>query len=256
MSGAVSILSLVANNQAANVYIKYASTLVGRDKACRFAQYFSRLLVYILSQRSTNQSKANLAWLSTLTKVQGAMGTTRKIMRSGKFIDFLNLLVKALLGTEDEVSKFLNAMHKLGMFIFMAYDTVGLLGSLSLVTLRDPARIGRAAQRGWMTAIVCQLLAAAYQLRNLSLRRADLERVRRHVEKSADVLGDREIVVEQQIIDKQACAARRQLLAAALDLTIPVKGLGLLGINEGVVALAGTITSLLGIQDALGKITG
>ncbi|KAJ1950891.1 Peroxisomal membrane protein PMP27 [Linderina macrospora] len=254
MSGAISILSLVANNHAANIYIKYASTLVGRDKACRFAQYFSRFLVYLLSQRTTKPT--GTSWLTALTKVQGAMGTTRKIMRSGKFIDFLNLFVKSLATKgEDEVTKFLNSVHKLGMFVFMAFDTLGLLGSLSVVTLRDAGKVGRTAQRGWMVAIVCQLLAAVYQLRSLRMREVDLERVRRHVEKSADVMGDREIAVEQQIIKSQAQAARRQLVVAALDLTIPVKGLGLLPINEGLVALAGTVTSLLGAQDVLAKIT-
>ncbi|KAI8320502.1 peroxisomal biogenesis factor 11 [Martensiomyces pterosporus] len=259
MSGVVDLVSAVANSNATSVYVKYTSTLVGRDKLCRLAQYFSRLLVYVLNRRiqAAGKTAGAVEWLAALVKIQGAMGTTRKIMRSGRFIDFLQLFVRAVQAKgEDDVVRLLSALHKLGMFAFMAADTLGLLGTtLGLIKLRDPAKVGRAAQRGWMLAIVCQLLTAVYQLRNLAMREADLQRVRQHVEKSADVLGDRECVVEEQIIRRQKAQANRQLLAAALDLTIPVRGLGILNINEGLVALAGTITSLLGVQDVLSKIT-
>ncbi|KAJ1963589.1 Peroxisomal membrane protein PMP27 [Dipsacomyces acuminosporus] len=259
MSGVVDLVSTVANSSVTNVYVKYTTTLVGRDKLCRLAQYFSRFLVYLINRKMQTSGKTAGAveWLATLVKIQGAMGTTRKIMRSGKFIDFFQLFVRALQAKgEDEISKLLNILHKLGMFGFMAGDTIGLLGStLGLIRLKDPAKVGRAAQRAWMLAIVSQLLSSVYQLRALALREADLQRVRKHVEKSADVLGDRECVVEEQIIRRQKAQANRQLLVSVLDLTIPLKGLGIVNINEGIVGLAGTITSMLGAQDVLAKIT-
>ncbi|KAI7831937.1 peroxisomal biogenesis factor 11 [Kickxella alabastrina] len=238
MSTVLSLVSAATNSGAANVY--HAG---GRDKACRFGQYFSRLLVYLISQRMSARGKtpASIEWMATFAKTQAAMATTRKMMRSGKFIDFLQLFMRSLKNKgEDELVHLLGLFHKASMFVFMAADTLGLMGStLTLVRLRDPANVTRVGQRGWLLAIVCQLISAAYQLHNISVREADLRRVRMHVEKAADVMGDRE------------CA----LVASALDLVIPAKGLGLLNINEGLVALAGTVTSLMGIQDVVSKVS-
>ncbi|KAJ2509694.1 hypothetical protein GGI11_005770, partial [Coemansia sp. RSA 2049] len=58
---------------------------------------------------------------------------------------------------------------------------------------------------------------------------------------------------EERAVAAQRAAAGRTLLLSALDLTIPIKGLALVGVNEGLVALAGTVTSLMGIQDSLAK---
>ncbi|KAJ2756143.1 Peroxisomal membrane protein PMP27 [Coemansia pectinata] len=253
----MSIVAAAANSSATATYMKYASQLTGRDKACRFTQYFARLLAYLVTRRislqGTKPSASALDWLSTLTKIQGTMSTTRKILRSGKFIDFFHLLVRSLhQGGGDEVERLLNTGHKLGMFVFMLADSVGILHSaLGLVRLRDPQKVTRVAMRGWWLALVCQLMAGAYQLRALVIREADLNRVRRHLEKDADVMADRECVVEERAVMVKKRAAVRQVVAAALDLTIPTAGLGLLGLNEGVVALAGTITSLMGVQDIL-----
>ncbi|KAJ2745506.1 Peroxisomal membrane protein PMP27 [Coemansia sp. BCRC 34301] len=255
----LSIVAAASNSSATATYIKYASQLSGRDKACRFTQYFARLLAYLVTRRISLQGgkprASTVDWLATLSKIQGTMSTTRKILRSGKFIDFFHLLVRSLLektGGGDEVERLLNVGHKAGMFVFMLADTVGILHSaLGLVRLRDPARVTKVAMRGWWCALVCQLLAGVYQLRALMIREADVGRVRRHLEKEADPMADRECVVEERLVAQRKHKAVRQVVAAALDLSIPTAGLGLLGLNEGFVALAGTVTSLMGVQDIL-----
>ncbi|KAJ1890376.1 hypothetical protein LPJ66_007519, partial [Kickxella alabastrina] len=57
MSTVLTLVSAATNSGAANVYVKYTSMLGGRDKACRFGQYFSRLLVYLISQRMSARGK-------------------------------------------------------------------------------------------------------------------------------------------------------------------------------------------------------
>ncbi|KAJ1877350.1 Peroxisomal membrane protein PMP27 [Coemansia sp. RSA 1722] len=257
MSASFQLAIAAANSNAANTYVRYASMLVGRDKMCRLGQYFSRLMVYLITERMRLRGKTpnSIEWLTTFSKMQGVLGTTRKLLRAGKFFDFLQLFLRALVRKgDDELVHALGALHKVGMFVFMAADTVGVLGSsLALVKLRDPGKITRIAQRGWLLALVCQAMSAIYRLRGIAMREVDLRRVRLQIEKSADVMGDRECAVEEQLVRKNKAQATRELVAAALDLTIPIKGLGLLAINEGVVALAGTVTSLMGIQDALAK---
>ncbi|KAJ2867762.1 Peroxisomal membrane protein PMP27 [Coemansia erecta] len=257
------VVSALGNSKAVALYVQYASTLVGRDKACRFGQYLARLLAYLVGRRLATRGKSptGMSWLVSLSNVQAALGTTRKVLRTGKFIDFGRLFVHALTASaqqgassaHDEVVRTLGAVHKAGMCVFMLADTLGLLhNTMGLVRLRNAPLVARLGQRAWMTALVAQAVAAAYQLHNLRLRQADLARVRRHVMKS-DAFGARECAVEEQAVSVQRAAASRLLLQSALDLTIPIKGLGLLEINEGLVALAGTATSLMGIQDSLAK---
>ncbi|KAJ1736798.1 Peroxisomal membrane protein PMP27 [Coemansia sp. Benny D160-2] len=266
----------LSNSKAVALYVQYASTLVGRDKACRFGQYLARLLVYILSRRLATRGKtpgAGIAWVAALSKTQAVLSTTRKVMRSGKFVDFARQFARILTGAaplqqrEDEVVRTLGAVHKAGMCVFMLADTLGLAHSaLGLVRLRDAPRVARLGQRAWLTALAAQAAAALYQLHNLRLRQADLDRVRRHITKTAAAgagsssssdlpasVGARECAAEERAVAAQRAAAGRTLLLSALDLTIPIKGLALVGVNEGLVALAGTVTSLMGIQDTLAK---
>ncbi|KAI9479097.1 Peroxisomal membrane protein PMP27 [Coemansia sp. RSA 989] len=255
MTKSDSLALAVANSQIVNVYVKYINSLVGRDKACRLGQYFARLLAYMISRRISLSGKtpSRLSWLTSLVAIQQTLSTTRKVMRSGKFVSFMQQAVRTLFSQQDEVEKAFGLVHKLGMSVFMLADWWGLLNAMKLIRIKNAARVARVGQRAWMYALLAQLLSALYQLHQVSLRAADLQRVRLHVEKAGDVISDRECAVEEQAIGLQKSALRRQLVTAALDLTIPVKGLGILPLNEGVVALAGTVTSLLGIEDVLVK---
>ncbi|KAJ1734899.1 Peroxisomal membrane protein PMP27 [Coemansia biformis] len=258
MSGATGVAVAVANSRVIDVYVKYTNMLVGRDKACRLGQYFARLLAYLVGQRIARLGKTagRVEWLATLVKIQQVLATTRKMMRSGKFVNFAQMAARALVARngEDEVVWALGLVNKLGMCVFMAADTLGLVGTtLGLVRLRDPARVARVAQRGWLFALAAQALSALYQLRTVAIRAADLRRVRCHVEKTGDAMGDRECATEEHALATQRAGLSKQLVAAALDLSIPIKGLGILPLNEGLVALAGTMTSLMGAQDVLSK---
>ena len=46
----------------------------------------------------------------------------------------------------------------------------------------------------------------------------------------------------------ERAASRRQLLSDVCDLTIPVSALGWVGLDDGLVGLAGTLTSIIGVQ--------
>ncbi|PIA18488.1 peroxisomal biogenesis factor 11 [Coemansia reversa NRRL 1564] len=254
------VVLAAANSRVVDVYVRYINMLVGRDKACRLGQYVARLLIYLVNRRVSQLGKTSsrLEWIMTLTRIQQTLSTTRKVMRSGKFLAFFQQAVRTLTSVgDDEVVRTLGAAHKLGMCVFMVADTIGLLGTtLALVRLRNPARVARLGQRAWMYALIAQLLSTLYQLRGLSIRSADLQRVRRHVGKAGDVMAERECAMEEQAIRTQRKGLTRQLTTSALDLAIPIKGLGILPLNEGLVGMAGSITSLMGVQDVLGKASG
>ncbi|KAJ2000836.1 Peroxisomal membrane protein PMP27 [Coemansia thaxteri] len=242
------LLAAAANSPAATAYMRAAAQTAGRDKACRLGQYFARLVAHLLRARKGS------AWLATLVRVQATLSTTRKILRAGKFVDFLVQLIRGLQARGvDEVERVLGAGHKAGMAAFMLADTLGVMHSpaLALVQLRDAPLVARLAMRAWALALASNLALGLYRLRAASLRAADVRRVRKHLEKDADAMGHRECVAEEHAVAQRHAAALRLTLVSALDLAIPTSALGLLGINEGLVALAGTVTSLMGIQDVV-----
>lgn len=58
---------------------------------------------------------------------------------------------------------------------------------------------------------------------------------------------DGEGVVEKKKIDKEAAAVRIQLVSDLCDITIPTATLGWANFDDGLVGLAGTTSSLLGL---------
>jgi hypothetical protein len=50
-----------------------------------------------------------------------------------------------------------------------------------------------------------------------------------------------------EIPSRERAASQLQLLSDVCDLTVPVSGLGWVALDDGVVGLAGTLSSILGI---------
>lgn len=49
------------------------------------------------------------------------------------------------------------------------------------------------------------------------------------------------------IYDRDKSVAQLQLISDLCDLTVPTSGLGLLNLDDGIVGLAGTVSSLIGL---------
>lgn len=52
---------------------------------------------------------------------------------------------------------------------------------------------------------------------------------------------------------RERAAARTQLVSDICDLTVPTSALGYVNLDDGIVGIAGTISSLIGVQSAWQK---
>lgn len=103
-------------------------------------------------------------------------------------------------------------------------------------------KISKNAARFWLTGLSFSLLSGAYKTYVLRARLASASRPRATAEKEA------ERKVELTQIHTEQAAVRYQMTQDSLDWLIPATGAEFLDLDEGVLGIAGTITSLLGAR--------
>ncbi|RDW81150.1 PEX11 family protein [Aspergillus mulundensis] len=213
-------------------YLRFAATTVGRDKLLRTLQYFSRFYAWYLYR--TNQPQTAIAPYNAVKK---QFGTTRKILRIGKFIEHLKAAALAAdnKGPIDPVLRYLAIGRQLGYAGYLSLDTVTVLDAIGVRKLANIKRLQDSAYRAWFSGLACSVLAGVYTLWRLGEKQKTLD------------LKEGEGVVEAKKLEKERSAARVQLISDLCDLTIPVSAIGLANLDDGLVGIAGTISSLIGV---------
>lgn len=109
------------------------------------------------------------------------------------------------------------------------------LDALNIRKFSGSKRLLREAYRFWFTGLTCSILSSLYSLYALSERASAISE------------KDGESVVEKKKVAKEANAVKIQLISDLCDITVPSAALGWVGLDDGVVGLAGTVSSLLGV---------
>ncbi|KAK8182237.1 peroxisomal biogenesis factor 11 [Phyllosticta citribraziliensis] len=212
-------------------YLKFVATTVGRDKFLRTLQYFSRFYAWYLYR--TNHSAAAIAPFDAVKK---AFGTTRKILRLGKFVEhFKAAALAADSKALDPVLKYCAVGRQLGYAGYMCFDNATVLDAIGARKSASIKSIQESAYKAWMAGLLCNVVAGVYSLVQLRQRGGAVD------EKEA------ESVVEKKKIEREANAAKIQLVSDLCDLTVPVSALGYATLDDGIVGIAGTVSSLLGL---------
>ena len=97
-------------------------------------------------------------------------------------------------------------------------------------------RLLREGYRAWFAGISFSLASGLYSYYNLLQR-----------SKTLTSTADPEKVVETKKLQREINAVKVQLLSDMCDITIPASALGWAELDDGVVGLAGTVSSLLGV---------
>jgi len=222
-------------------YLRYVATTVGRDKVLRTIQYFSRFYAWYL-YRTNNPTSAIQPW----TTVKNQFGLTRKILRVGKFIEHVRAaseLYDAAMknGSGDKIAQYLQTIRQIGYAGYMVFDTMTVLDAMGVKKYESAKRLQASAYRFWFTGLIASALAGIYTLYQLS-----------QVTKQIDE-KDAEGKMEKVKIAKQRKAANIQLISDLCDMTVPSTALGYANFDDGFIGLAGTLSSLLGIQGVWAK---
>ncbi|KAJ9657045.1 Peroxisomal membrane protein PMP27 [Neophaeococcomyces mojaviensis] len=222
-------------------YLRYIATTVGRDKVLRTIQYFSRFYAWYL-YRTNNPTSAIQPW----TTVKNQFGLTRKILRIGKFVEHIRAaseLYDAAMknGSGDKITQYLQTIRQIGYAGYMVFDTMTVLDAMGVKKYESAKRLQATAYRFWFTGLIASALAGIYTLYQLS-----------QVTKQIDE-KDAEGKMEKVKIAKQRKAANIQLTSDLCDMTVPSTALGYANFDEGFIGLAGTLSSLLGVQGVWAK---
>lgn len=234
---------------------------VGRDKVLRTIQYFSRFYAWYL-YRTNNPTSTILPWVALKTQ----FALTRKILRVGKFVEHIRAaseIYDAAVKTSngDKITQYLQILRQIGYAGYMVFDTLTLLDAIGVK--KDPKAKTRqaTAYRFWLTGLVASALAGIYNSYKLRQRakavdekdaEAKVEKVKiaRYVFPEDELPTDRAILT---LTIRQQHAVNIQLLSDLCDLTVPTTALGYANFDDGIIGLAGTTSSLLGVYSAWQK---
>ncbi|KAF1965159.1 peroxisomal biogenesis factor 11 [Bimuria novae-zelandiae CBS 107.79] len=215
-------------------YLKFVSTTVGRDKVLRTLQYFSRFLAWYLYR--TNHPASSIAPFEA-TKKQ--FGLTRKVMRVGKFVEHFRAAAEASdKKSLDPVVRYTAVGRQLGYAGYMLFDNATVLDATSIHKFSASQRLLREGYRAWFTGISFSIISSLYQLYRLRERSLKL---------LSNKAAEAEPIVEGKKIAREANALRLQLISDLCDITVPASALGWAKLDDGIVGLAGTVSSLLGV---------
>jgi peroxin-11B len=158
-------------------------------------------------------------------------------MRVGKFVEhFRAAAIASDAVSMDPVLRFTAVGRQLGYAMYMLMDNAVVLDATGIKKSSWGARISREAYRAWFAGLSFSIISGVYSMYNLSLR-----------QKAVISSSEPEKVVETKKVEKELMAVRVQLLSDLCDVTIPSSALGWVGLDDGIVGLAGTTSSLLGV---------
>ena len=103
---------MVVTHAGVDAFNKYLGTTVGREKLCRFVQYFARFYVFYLFRQGAPKDT-----IQRWTDLKTHLGNGRKFYRLLKPVEFAQAGVKNL-SVRDEVLRITGVAKQAGMFLY------------------------------------------------------------------------------------------------------------------------------------------
>ncbi|KAK5987756.1 Peroxisomal membrane PMP30A-like protein [Cladobotryum mycophilum] len=214
-------------------YLRFVATTVGRDKLLRTLQYFARFYAWYLLR--TNGTPSQMAPWNAIKK---QFGLTRKLLRFGKNIEHVKAAASAADSKAlDSVLRYTAIGRQIGYAGYLSFDALTVPDAAGIHKWEGAKNIQRHASRFWAMGLIFSIVSQTYTLHQLKQREAKIDR------------KDGEGVVESKRITKERAASQLQLISDLADLTVPASALGWVNFDDGVVGLAGTLSSVLGVYN-------
>lgn len=158
-------------------------------------------------------------------------------MRVGKFVEhFRAAAVASDAKAMDPVLRFTTIGRQLGYAFYMLLDNACVLDATGIRKFGAAPRLLREGYRAWFLGLSFSIASGLYSFYGLTARK-----------KAIEASGDPEKVVEKKKVEVELNAVKVQLLSDLCDITIPSSALGWVELDDGIVGLAGTTSSLLGV---------
>jgi len=217
---------------------RFVATTVGRDKTLRTIQYFSRFLAWYVYRTNHPQRTVEV-----FTALKNNFAGVRKCLRLGKFIEhFKAAALAADSKSMDPVLKYLAVGRQLGYAGYMLMDNLTYLDFAGVRKFDGAKRLQREAYKAWVAGLVCNVAAGLYTLYNM-----------KNESQRNEMSADAEKTVQRKTLEKERTATQLQLVSDLCDLTVPTANLGIMNFDDGIVGLAGTTSSLIGLTATWAK---
>lgn len=225
--------------------------------ASQTIQYFSRFLAWYTYR--TNHPQTTVAIFET-TKKQ--FGSVRKAMRLGKFVEhFKAAAVASDNKSLDPILRYLAVGRQLGYAFYLLLDSIAYLDSSGIYKFANGPRLAQEAYRAWWAGLTCNILAGFYTLYNLQAatkkqadsgdaeKAVELKKLQRFDSHQRSIL--RALVADK--VHSTSRATQLQLVSDLCDFVVPASALGYINLDDGLVGLSGTVSSLIGLTSAWNK---
>ncbi|KAL8765566.1 MAG: hypothetical protein Q9209_007397 [Squamulea sp. 1 TL-2023] len=215
----------------------------------RTLQYFSRFYAWYLFR--TNTPPRLIAPFEAIKK---QFALTRKALRLGKNVEHFKAAASAMDDTKsrDEFLRYCAVGRQLGYAMYLTLDMATYVDTAGIWKMQSAKRLQQEAYRAWFVGLLFNAVAGVYTLWGLRQREAGVDK------------ADGEGVVESRKIERwdlwltkweteadghcrERAATNLQLVSDLCDLTIPSSALGYANLDDGIVGLAGTVSSLIGV---------
>ena len=143
-------------------------------------------------------------------------------------------------------------VRQLGYAFYLILDALQWVhGAKAYVFEKEKAqKISKNAARFWLMGLTASLVSGVYKSYNLLQR----TRIAQHPRPTAEKEAERRVELSQISADTKA--VRLQMLQDCCDWVNPATSVGFLGLNDGVIGITGTISSLLGARSQWIKVNG
>lgn len=176
---------------------------------------------------------------------------TRTVFRIGKFLEHFQAAMKAT-STADPVLKITSIGRQLGYAFYLMLDALQWVHGAKAYQFEKETykKISLNAARFWLAGLTFSLISGVYKSYMLAQRLKLAQRPKATAEKEA------ERRVELHQIATETKAVRLQMLQDCCDWVNPGTSTGWIEANDGVIGLAGVLSSCLGIRSQWNKVHG
>lgn len=175
-------------------------------------------------------------------------------MRIGKFLEHLKAAAVAFDNKSpvDPVLRYLAIGRQLGYAGYLTLDAVTVVDVIGVRKLASAKRLQESAYRSWAAGLIFSAVAGVYTLARLREKEKTVDRKEGEGVVEAKKIEKYEFGLVVRTSDanyylRERSAARVQLLSDVLDLAAPLSAVGILNLDDGIVGISGTITSLIGV---------
>ncbi|KAK0514833.1 hypothetical protein JMJ35_002212 [Cladonia borealis] len=212
-------------------YLRFVATTVGRDKLLRTLQYFSRFYAWYL-YRTNNPARL----IAPFEAIKKQFGLTRKCLRIGKNVEHFKAAAVAMDAKGmDPVLRYCAVGRQLGYAGYLTFDMITYLDASGIRPIASAKRLLQEAYRMWFIGLTFNVIAGMYSLWQIRQKEQNIDK------------NEGEGVVESKKLVKERTTTNLQIISDLCDLTVPTAALGWANLDDGLVGLAGTVSSLIGV---------